>query len=135
MGRMKFGALVMRPRRRPEFELVAPWFEAAAKEKMRIWQPPKRRDKMMGFFEELKQAAHDKYTGGSRPPRSQSHGYLLGVVTTIEALREMAVGEPMSRRIVHYEGKSWFVPGLSCISLIEIGTDGEEVYVIVVRKE
>ncbi len=102
----------------------------------------------MEFFEELKQAAHNKFKGEPLPPWSD--GYLFGVAATIEALREMMVGKPIEAIIeheVHQDTESSNTEEWTTIESHPLyldryaecgfgdhhGTDGEEVYVMVFR--
>ena len=97
------------------------------------------------FFEVLR-----KRVGEGRPIlRKDDNSYIAGFGqgrdTTIEALKEMVVGEPIEGRLLHFaKGYRW-APAThfraegsdSSLALANelIGTDGEEVAVCVLRKE
>lgn len=89
----------------------------------------------MGFFEELERKA--------RRRRHFMQEYGEGVGGTIEALKEMMAEGPIRGNLYHHR-TSWAEPWSAIILPQGVGefsisghhgTDGEEVYVIVVRKE
>lgn len=98
----------------------------------------------MGFFEELKTIVKQKYPHYDERPSSDNYLHPLqmgrqeGMDATIEALKEMMLGEPIKARATWGAGYNithlWGVKQLGNILGLEDGK-GEWVYVIVVRKE
>jgi hypothetical protein len=116
----------------------------------------KRRPAMseQDFFEELGDEAQQKIDdlktifGGYIAPKEEQ-AFLAGLEATIEALKEMMVGEPIGAEIIHskyddeHTGKHhiWTEIQVSTGGSFDLkdnkhhGTNGEEVYVLVARKE
>jgi len=98
---------------------------------------------MMDFFEALEQRADvigEKYINTDLVDDNLIIGFGIGIDATIEALREMMVGEPKLARMtynVNPDGEEW--TSVWCFDGEQIsldgrqGTDGEQVYVIVFR--
>lgn len=90
-------------------------------------------EKSNEFFEALRERVNSNpgidLNGASAPLKG---GFALGMGATIEALREMMVGEPIRTVIIHHRGP-WGEPYTSIDGYH--GTDGEEVIVLALRAD
>ena len=86
----------------------------------------------MGFFEELR-----KRTDENIDTFEQEYGSatkFIAIEATIEALKEMMVGEPMKAGIEHWHDlTNIHAPDVGIWIWGKHGTEGEQVHVIVVR--
>jgi len=88
------------------------------------------------FFGVLKKRARENYER-DHPFQHYTTGAESAIDATIEALKGMMVGEPIKVRLVHYGGKTFatFCALPSALTNKEIGTDGEEVTVMVFKHD